>query len=383
MIRSVSILGSTGSIGTQTLDVIKAFPQHYRASVLVAGKSWHLLAEQARSFKPALVALGDKRHVADLKDALRGTGIKILAGPEGVLEAAAYAGADVVVSALVGIAGLEPTIAALEAGKPVALANKETLVVGGDIVTHLAARKGVPLIPVDSEHSAIFQCLQGQPKGSLKRILLTASGGPFRTTPREDLANMTAKEALCHPTWNMGAKVTVDSSSLMNKGFEILEAMHLFNVTMDKIEVWVHPQSIVHSMVEFVDGSVLAQCGPPNMRTPIQYALSWPERLPRAWSTLGLDHCRNLTFEAARVDDFPCLSYAFEAGTTGGSMPCVLNAANEIAVERFLAGDILFGGIPAIIRKAMDRHKPMVAPELADLKSIDRETRAFARELQV
>ena len=288
MVKSVSVLGSTGSIGTQTLDVIEAFPDRFKAGVLVANRSWKLLAEQTIKFRPKVIALGDESFLPQLKDALNGVDVKILSGAEGVIEAASLADQDIVLSALVGVAGLKPTVAALEAGKPIALANKETLVVGGSIVTKLAKSKGLPLLPVDSEHSAIFQCLHGQPERSLKRILLTASGGPFRTKPKEELSSMTAAEALKHPTWSMGAKITIDSASLMNKGFEVLEAMHLFQCEMEQIEVWVHPQSIVHSMVEFIDGSILAQVGLPDMRTPIQYALGWPERLPHAWESLQI-----------------------------------------------------------------------------------------------
>ncbi|MBQ7528654.1 1-deoxy-D-xylulose-5-phosphate reductoisomerase [bacterium] len=376
--KNISVLGSTGSIGRQTLDVVEAFPDRFKVCVLVANRSWQLLAQQARKFKPQVVAVGDEKYYPQLKEALQDLDIQILAGREGVLEASSYPQADIVLSALVGVAGLFPTVAALQAGKTIALANKETLVVGGEIVTKLAQEKGLPLLPVDSEHSAIFQCLQGQPQKSLKRILLTASGGPFRQTPKEKLANMRASDALQHPTWSMGAKITIDSSTLMNKGFEVLEAMHLFQVSMGEIEVWVHPQSIVHSMVEFVDGSVLAQLGLPDMRTPIQYALGWPERLPHSWETLTLDRCTNLTFEKPRWDDFPCLGYAFEAGKIGGSMPCVVNAANEIAVANFLQDRITFADIPATIRHCMDVHKVIVNPTLQDLEAVDIETRASA-----
>lgn len=381
--KNIAVLGSTGSIGTQTLDVIEAFPELYRASVLAAAKSWKKLAEQARKFRPDTVVIRDAAYYDDVKSELEGTGIRVLAGEGGLIEAASLDGNDIVLTAVVGVSGLKPTAAALEAGKPIALANKETLVVGGSVITKLAKAKGLPLLPVDSEHSAIFQCLHGQPEKSLQRILLTASGGPFRLKPREELAGMTAAAALKHPTWNMGAKITIDSASLMNKGFEVLEAVHLFGVTLDQIEVWVHPQSIVHSMVEFIDGSVLAQVGPPDMRTPIQYALSWPGRLPKAWEHLSLKDCANLTFEEPRWEDFPCLSYAFEAGRIGGTMPCVVNAANEIAVAAFLRDEIFFGDIPKIIRSAMDGHKNNIIaePTLDDLDRIDKETRGVASEL--
>lgn len=376
--KTVSLLGSTGSIGTQTLDVLEAFPDRFRVGVLAANRSWETLARQALRFRPQVVALGDVRFLGDLREALEGSGIPIRAGEEGLLEVASLSEPDIVLSALVGVAGLKPTLAALEAGKPIALANKETLVVGGELVTDLARRKGVPLLPVDSEHSAIFQCLQGEPPGALQRILLTASGGPFRRLERERLGAMTAADALRHPTWTMGAKITIDSATLMNKGFEVLEAVHLFDLRMDQVEVWVHPQSVIHSMVEFVDGSVLAQMGPPDMRTPIQYALSWPERLPRSWSRLTLQACRELTFEEPRTEDFPCLAYAFEAGRVGGTMPAVLNAANEVAVARFLADQIRFQDIPATIRACMDAHRPVARPTLADLEAADAEARERA-----
>lgn len=379
MVKSVSVLGSTGSIGTQTLDVIEAFPERFQAGVLVANRSWKLLAEQTIKFRPQVIALGDEAFLPQLKEALNGIDVKILAGTDGVIEAASLAEPDIVLSALVGVAGLKPTVAALEAGKPIALANKETLVVGGSIVTQLAKAKGLPLLPVDSEHSAIFQCLHGQPERSLKRILLTASGGPFRTKPKEELSSMTAAEALKHPTWSMGAKITVDSASLMNKGFEVLEAMHLFQCEMEQIEVWVHPQSIVHSMVEFIDGSILAQVGLPDMRTPIQYALGWPERLPHAWESLQISQCRHLTFEEPRLDDFPCLKYAFEAGKTGGTLPCVVNAANEVAVAAFLKGQIFFTAIAETIRACMDAHKLIAEPTLDILDRVDKETRLYAQ----
>jgi 1-deoxy-D-xylulose-5-phosphate reductoisomerase len=379
--KTVSLLGSTGSIGTQTLEVLDAFPDRFRVGVLAANRSWEALARQALKFRPDVVALGDPQFLPDLRQALSGSGIPIEAGEEGVLDVASRPGPDVVVSALVGVAGLKPTLAALQAGKPIALANKETLVVGGELVTSLARQKNCPLLPVDSEHSAIFQCLQGQPAGSLQRILLTASGGPFRLLPREELGTVTAEQALRHPTWSMGAKITIDSSTLMNKGFEVLEAVHLFDVPADRIEVWVHPQSVIHSMVEFVDGSVLAQMGPPDMRTPIQYALGWPERLPRTWSALGLEACRHLNFEEPRTADFPCLSYAFEAGRIQGTMPAVLNAANEVAVARFLRHEIGFLDIPATIRACMDAHRPVGNPSLEDLEAADQEARQRAESL--
>lgn len=383
--KTISVLGSTGSIGTQTLDVVEAYPELFQAGALAANRRWEMLAEQARKFHPKAVAIGDETCYPQLKEALSGSGIEILAGESGVIELAQREDQDIVLSALVGVAGLKPTVAALEAGKPIALANKETLVVGGELVTKLAKQKGLPLLPVDSEHSAIFQALQGRGLKAIKRIILTASGGPFRKVPAEKLSAMTAAEALQHPTWNMGAKITVDSSSLMNKGFEVLEAMHLFEVSLDQIDIWVHPQSIVHSMVEFLDGSVIAQMGPPDMRTPIQYALGYPECLTHSWQTLSVQHCRDLTFEEPRWNDFPCLSYAFEAGRQGGTMPCCLNAANEIAVAAFLEGKITFGDIPKILRQAMDNHTVTAASSLEILSETDAEVRrcsaAYVKQL--
>ena len=378
--KTISVLGSTGSIGTQTLDVVEAYPERFQVGVLAANRHWEMLAGQARKYHPKAVAIGDEKYYPQLKEALSGSGIEILAGEEGVIEAAGRGDQDIVLSALVGVAGLKPTVAALEAGKPIALANKETLVVGGELVTKLAKKQGVPLLPVDSEHSAIFQSIQGRGLKAVKRIMLTASGGPFRTVPAEKLASMTAAEALQHPTWRMGAKITVDSSSLMNKGFEVLEAMHLFEVSLEQIDIWVHPQSIVHSMVEFLDGSVIAQMGPPDMRTPIQYALGYPDCLTHSWQTLSVQHCRSLTFEEPRWDDFPCLSYAFEAGRRGGTMPCCLNAANEIAVAAFLAGKIKFGDIPRVLRQAMDNHEVLGNPTLEVLSATDAEVRRRSAE---
>ena len=379
MLKSVSLLGSTGSIVTQSLDFIECFGDRLNARVLVARRSWELLAQQTRKFRPRLIALEEEEYLPQLREALTGVPVEILAGPQGVLEAASQADQDIVLSALVGVAGLKPTLAALEQGKPIALANKETLVVGGELVTKLAQTKGVPLLPVDSEHSAIFQCLEGQPAKTLQRILLTASGGPFRKRPKEELGRMTAAQALQHPTWNMGAKITIDSATLMNKGFEVLEAMHLFGASLEQIEVWVHPQSIVHSMVEFIDGSILAQVGLPDMRTPIQYALGWPERLPHAWEKLTIEKCAQLTFEQPRWDDFPCLGYAFQAGRQGGTMPCVVNAANEVAVASFLQGEIYFPAIADIIGRAMEAHTLIAQPTLADLERVDAQTRELAR----
>lgn len=386
--KGISLLGSTGSIGTQTLEVVEAAPDRFRVVALAARSSWELLADQARRLKPELVALADDRHYSRLKEALAGTNVRVAAGEEAILEVATHPEAAMVLSSFVGMAGMLPTLKALEAGKWVALANKEALVVGGELVTAAARKAGTILLPVDSEHSAIFQCMpnsddrSGQSVNGVERIILTASGGPFRQLEKEKLEGVTAAQALKHPTWTMGSKITIDSSTLMNKGFEVLEAYHLFGLGLDKVDVWVHPQSVIHSLVEFVDGSVLAQLGPPDMRTPIQIALFYPERVAPAWSRLTLEHMRTLTFEPPRREDFPCLELAFEAGRQGGTLPAVLNAANEIAVERFLKGEIGFLDIPRSIEAAMSNHTRVNGPSVADLVAADAWAREFAAGFQ-
>jgi len=374
--KSLSIIGSTGSIGTQTLEVVKAAPEDFQVVALAARRSVDLLVEQALAFKPSVVALLDTDELPKLRERL--PGVRVVGGMEGVCEAAALAEANLVVSTFVGMAGLQPTLAALEAGHQVALANKEALVVGGELVTKAARH---PLLPIDSEHSAIFQCLHGEEMRAVNKIILTASGGPFRTKPASELAGMRASDALKHPTWNMGAKITIDSSTLMNKGFEVLEAQHLFQVPLDLVDVWVHPQSIIHSLVEFVDGSVLAQLGPPDMRTPIQYALGYPARRGPAWSRLELQHMKSLTFEEPRWDDFPCLKLAFHAGRAGGTLPAVLNAANEVAVELFLQDRIGYLDIPRIIEETMTAHDRVTNPNLEALLAADAWARSFAEGL--
>ncbi len=374
--KSLSIIGSTGSIGTQTLEVVKAAPEDFQVVALAARRSIDLLVEQAKAFRPSLVALLETDELPQLRERL--PGVRVVGGMEGVCEAAALAEANLVVSTFVGMAGLQPTLAALEAGHQVALANKEALVVGGELVTKAARH---PLLPIDSEHSAIFQCLNGEEMRAVSKIILTASGGPFRQKPAADLEGMRASDALKHPTWNMGSKITIDSSTLMNKGFEVLEAQHLFGVPLDMVDVWVHPQSIIHSLVEFVDGSVMAQLGPPDMRTPIQYALGYPGRRGPAWSRLELQHMKSLTFEEPRWDDFPCLKLAFQAGRAGGTLPAVLNAANEVAVEHFLHDRIGFLDIPRLIEETMAAHEHRTAPQLADLLHADAWARTHAEGL--
>ena len=376
--KKISLIGSTGSIGTQTLEVVAAHPDKFEVKALAARQSLDLLVEQALKFRPELVAILDETLLPQLEQRLSGTGIQTLGGMAGVIEAARISSADWLVSSLVGMAGLRPSMAALQSGKHIALANKETLVVAGQLMMEEARRRKLEVLPIDSEHSALFQCFQGQPMDRVERIIITASGGPFRKLPKEELPGLTSAQALKHPTWTMGAKITIDSASLMNKGFEVLEAHHLFGLSLDQVDVWVHPQSIVHSLVEFVDGSVLAQLGPPDMRTPISYALSYPDRWPPIWSRLELKHMKELTFEEPRWDDFPCLKLAFECGKKGGSWCAVLNAANEVAVEQFLHNRILFGDLARIIETTLEAHQALQKPSLEELIEVDAWAREFA-----
>lgn len=352
---NIAILGSTGSIGTQTLDIIREYGDRFRAVALTALNNWELLARQALEFKPLRVVIANEAHLGHLREALSGTGIEVAAGREAVAEAAAMAEADTVVTAMVGYSGLEPTVRAIGAGKRIALANKETLVVAGELITGLLRESQSEIVPVDSEHSAIFQCLQGEQHCSIRNIILTASGGPFRHLPKEKFAEVTLEDALRHPNWSMGAKVTIDSATMMNKGFEMIEARWLFDCPPEKIRILVHPQSIVHSMVEFCDGSVKAQLGLPDMHLPIRYALGYPQRLPTESPALDLCACQALSFERPDVDKFPLLPLAFEAIRTGGTMPCVLNAANEVAVAAFIGGKIRFTDIPALIESTLSK----------------------------
>ena len=349
--KELIILGSTGSIGTQSLEVARS--QNIRVRALSAGSNDRLLEAQAREFKPDIVALSDKEAAKRLKIALKDTDIKVLSGEEGVIETASYKG-DTVLSSIVGIAGLKPTLAAINEGKDIALANKETMVTGGTIVNRLAREKNVKILPVDSEHSAIFQSLQGAPEGSLKKILLTASGGPFFNKTKEELKNVTAKDALKHPNWSMGAKITIDSATLMNKGLEVIEAVHLFGVSADDIEVLVHRQSIVHSGVEFSDGAVIAQLGTPDMKIPIQYALTYPNRGVK-FENLDLFKIGTLTFEKPDMDTFRCLPLCIEAINRGGLYPTAVNGANEESVRLFLEGKIGFLDIARFNEKAMEK----------------------------
>ncbi len=379
--KRIIVLGSSGSIGTQTLDVVRQHPDKFSVVALAAKRSWQVLGKQAREFKAQAIALLDEDAAFRAQEELQDSGVVVLSGKKGVETLASWGEADLVVSALVGMAGLVPTLKAVKAGRDVALANKEALVVGGSVLTRAVTKHKVKLLPVDSEHSAVFQCVQGEEMKSVSRIILTASGGPFRTWDSEKLKEAHATQALKHPTWVMGAKITIDSATLMNKGFEVLEAHHLFDISLDDIEVWVHPQSIVHSMVEYCDGSVLAQIGPPDMRTPISYALAHPKRIPPQWEKLSLELMQGLTFEEPRRKDFPCLDMAYAAGRAGGTMPAVLNAGNEVAVELFLKEKIGFMDIPRILEKVMGEHNVIAEPTLEDLLETDDWARGRARDV--
>ena len=379
--RQIALLGSTGSIGTQALDVVRDNTDRFEIYALVARQNVALLAQQAREFRPEVVVIADEQHYAPLKEALADLPMKVWAGADAIADVVQMAPVDVVLTAMVGYAGLRPTLAALEAGKAVALANKETLVVAGELVTATARRTGAPILPVDSEHSAIFQCLVGQDASAVEKVILTASGGPFRTTPREALADVTPAEALRHPNWSMGAKVTIDSASMMNKGFEMIEARWLFGLPPDRIEVVVHPQSIVHSMVQFADGAVMAQLGTPDMHLPIAYALAYPRRLRSAAPRLDFAQLSTLTFEAPDRERFRNLDYAYEAARRGGNMPCILNAADEVAVAAFLSGKIGFLAMSDLIAETMARTTFIATPTYDDYVQTDAEARRIATEI--
>lgn len=379
--KNIGVLGSTGSIGTQTLDIIEEYPDLFRASVLTARRQWKLLAEQALKFRPDIAVIGDEKYYPELRDALKGSGIEVATGADAIAEAAAHPATDTVVTAMVGYSGLIPTISAIKAGKTIALSNKETLVVAGELITQLCREYGVSIMPVDSEHSAIFQCLVGESRDEMSKIILTASGGPFRTLSKEQLSSVTPADALKHPNWDMGAKVTIDSASMMNKGFEMIEARWLFDCQPKNIEVVVHPQSIVHSMVEYRDGSVKAQLGVPDMHTPIRYALSYPSRLKTDARPMKLEDYTTLTFERPDMGKFPLLGYAFEAIEKGGTMPCILNAANEIAVQAFLENRIKFTDMPTVARATMESVEWSETPDLETLIATNEASRKVAQEI--
>jgi len=379
--RSIAILGSTGSIGCSTLDVIASFPDRFRAAYLSANKNIDLLREQINTFHPRGVVVLDAERASMLRSEV-GPSVEVLSGVEGLVEVVRRDDVDMVLSALVGFAGLKPTLCAAEAGKDIALANKETLVVGGELIMAQVRARGIRLLPVDSEHSAIFQCLQGEESRAVERLILTASGGPFLNVPRETFPSVTVAQALNHPTWRMGNKISIDSATLMNKGLEVIEAYWLFGVPPGNIDVVIHPQSLIHSMVEFVDGSTKAQLGIPDMKLPILYALAYPERVPAASRRIDFGTPREMTFHPPDVKKFECLPLAFRALAMGGTAPAVLNAANEMAVQMFLDGDIAFSAIPGVIRDALDRHTPLHAFTLGDLERVDAETRERVRGTQ-
>ena len=375
--RCISLLGSTGSIGRQALEVMEAGGM--AAAALTANRDVGRLEEQCRRFQPELAVMMDPAAAADLRVRLADTPIRVAAGMEGLLEAAALPAADTVLTAVVGIVGLRPTLAAVEAGKRVALANKETLVCGGELVMARAAETGAEIVPVDSEHSAIFQCLQGcRDRGEVRRLILTASGGPFWGWTAEELGGVTAEQALRHPNWSMGAKVTVDSATLMNKGLEFIEAMRLYRMPPEKISIVIHRESIIHSLVEYCDHAILAQLGAPDMRLPIQYALTWPHRTAGVAKPLDLLDCPPLTFHAPDLEAFPCLRLALEAARAGGTATAVLNGANEAAVGRFLAGELSFPGIAGKVEEALAAIPAVQSPGLEDILAADQAARALA-----
>lgn len=378
----ISILGSTGSIGKQTLDIVRNNKSRFKITALTANTNIQLLCEQAKEFKPETIAIADISKYGELKRMIENDirDIRVLSGREGIVEAATYENTDLVLSAIVGIAGLEPIYNAIKEGKRIALANKETLVTAGGIIMKEAAKRNVKIIPVDSEHSAIFQCM-GNDRNNISKIILTASGGPFRTKTYEEITKATVADALNHPNWIMGKKITVDSATLMNKGLEVIEAKWLFDISPDKIEVCIHPQSIIHSMVEYADGSVIAQLGVPDMRLPIQYALTYPHRIETSDKKLKLTEVKQLTFEEPDLNRFPCLKLAYDALQLGDSACIVLNGANEIAVNSFLQGKIRFTDIYRLVYSALEKHKITTVSSIKDVYLIDNWSRNVSKEL--
>ena len=374
--KKIAILGSTGSIGTQTLDIVRE-NSDLQVVALAAGTNVALMEEQIREFHPNLVAMWDEKAAHDLQERVKDLSVKVVSGMEGLTEVSVHKDSQVLVTAIVGMIGIKPTIAAIEAGKDIALANKETLVTAGHIIMKLAAEKGVSILPVDSEHSAIFQSMNGEKKQQIKKILLTASGGPFRGRTRDELKTMSVEDALKHPNWSMGQKVTIDSASLVNKGLEVMEARWLFDVSLEDIQVVVHPQSIIHSMVEYVDGAVIAQLGVPDMKLPIQYALFYPDRRFLGGKRLDFYDLANLTFEKPDMETFTGLKLAYESARIGGTMPTVFNAANEMAVKLLLKHQIKFLQIPEIIEGAMKNHKVSANPDIEQILATEKETYDF------
>ncbi len=380
--KRIAILGSTGSIGRNAIDVILNFPDRFEVSYLAVNKNIELLLEQVKLLKPKGVAIFDKGKAEEFSRLVNG-GVEVLSGEEGLLEIVSRDDVDTVLNSLVGFSGLKPTIRAIEKKKRIALANKETLVVAGEIIVKLLKENNVEMIPVDSEHNAIFQCLVGEKISNVNKIILTASGGPFLYRDKNELENVTVEEALKHPNWKMGNKITIDSATLINKGLEVIEAHWFFGLPIDKIKVLIHPQSIIHSMVEFVDGSIKAQLGVPDMKIPIQYALTYPDRTPANYGQVDFAKLAKMTFLEPDLEKFECLKIAYEVAKAGGTYPVVLNAANEVAVELFLNRKIKFTKIPEIIKRAIDAHKPKFNPELEDIFKIDFETRKFVKNLEV
>lgn len=378
--KNIAILGSTGSIGTQTLQVIEANPDRFCVEILTANQNADLLIEQALKFKPGIVVIANEEKYSYVQEALDQEDIKVYAGADAIAQVVATGQVDVVVTAMVGYSGLIPTVNAIKAGKTIALANKETLVVAGDLINRLVEEHKVAILPVDSEHSAIFQCLVGESRNPAEKLILTASGGPFRGKDAAFLQKVTAADALKHPNWNMGAKVTIDSASMMNKGFEMIEAKWLFGMKPEQIEVVVHPQSIIHSMVQFADGSIKAQLGVPDMRLPIQYALTYPERAKSDFGRVDFSLTRELTFEEPDRETFRNLQLAYEAVAQGGNMPCILNAANEVAVAAFLCGKLAFTAMPDLIEKTMQQVAFVACPTMNDYIETDRVSREVARD---
>ena len=381
MKRQLAILGSTGSIGTQALEVVSEHPDRFEVYALTANNQVDLLINQARKFMPEVVVIANEQKYPELKEALEDLPIKVRAGSDAITQVVQCSPIDMVLTAMVGYAGLQPTIAAIKAGKAIALANKETLVVAGELVMSLALENRVPILPVDSEHSAVFQCLNGAGDNRIEKILLTASGGPFRTKTLEELASVTKAQALKHPNWHMGAKITIDSASMMNKGFEMIEAKWLFGVAPEQIQIVVHPQSVIHSMVQFEDGAVMAQLGIPDMKLPIAYAFSYPERMKSPDARLDFNKYSSLTFEEPDMERFRNLAYAFEAVRKGGNMPCILNAANEEVVAAFLQDRIGFLQMSDVIEETMAKATFQTSPLYEDYVNSDAEAREIAKQL--
>ncbi|MBI4115411.1 MAG: 1-deoxy-D-xylulose-5-phosphate reductoisomerase [Candidatus Omnitrophica bacterium] len=379
--KTLSVVGSTGSIGQKVLEIVRLHPERFRIAALAARKNTKILLKQAKEFRPRMVCVFDEIQARGIKSSLERLGVRLVTGEEGLLEVSAIGEAQQVIFSLVGAKGLPPIFEAIRKGKDVAIANKEPLVMAGELLVSEAAKRRVKLLPIDSEHSGLWQCLEGRIKESVRKLILTSSGGPFRKR-KGSLAKVTVKEALRHPKWRMGPKITVDSATLMNKGLEVIEASNLFGLGVDRVEVLIHPEAVIHALVEFIDGSHLAQLAVTDMRVPIQYALSFPERLNHLFPHLDLVKVGSLHFEKPNLKKFPCLEFGYEAQRRGGTMPAVLNGANEIAVEKFLTEEIPFLGIPKMIEKVMQKHRVKAKPGLADILEADQWARKEATKLQ-